>query len=631
MVSLHHRVDEPTLIAMRDTLAHRGPDDAGLWSSADGTAALATRRLAIIDLSSAGHQPMLSHDGAHCITYNGEIYNYLELRDELQQRGHQFRSDSDTEVILASYQEWGTDCVIHFNGMFAFAIWDEVKQLLFAARDRFGEKPFYYTLLDGERTLLFASEIKAILRSGLLPIEANGFVVYRYLQQLDHDGIEDTFFSEVRSLPGGRAFVFEPHERRLRMWQYWSLSPDRETRLPDDQAYAEQFLDLLRDSVRLRLRSDVPVGSSLSGGLDSSTIVCLVAQLSLAPRQATFSARFDDPRFDEGPHIRTVVDALRGRVDPHEVFPDPARLPGELEALTWYQGQPFSSTTMFAQWQVMRLAKEHDVTVLLDGQGGDEMLAGYHFFFAGYFLGLLKRWQWSELARVLPIYLRDHGTRYVPMLLSKWLPPATQERLRRCVLAPGVDPAFEKSRIGPPDLMPPVFHDPLKDMLYWSLTRNSLPALLRYGDRDSMAASREVRLPYLDHRLVEYVFSIPSAQIMRGATTKHILRAAAKGLIPDAIGGRRDKQGYAPPEAAWLAGPLRAWATEVLQSPEFAARPWTDASRIQRFWEQFLAGRRGLHGKIWRWLSLEYWARVYLDRPPLDVAPALSARDAART
>ncbi len=630
MVSASRRVPADTVTAMRDIIRHRGPDDAGTWVSPDGMATLCNRRLAILDLSQAGHQPMASRDQTHRLTFNGEIYNYVELRDELRAAGHRFISESDTEVVLAAYAAWGPACVERFNGMFAFALWDAPARLLFAARDRFGEKPFYYTLLDDGATLLFGSEIKSLLVSGLLPAEADGPTVFRFLQEVQHDGTATTFFRGVQSLLAAHILTFHPESRTLRCTRYWDLNPAAQIRLPDDAAYGDRLLELLQDAVRLRLRSDVPVGSSLSGGLDSSTIVSLVARVSKAPRQSTFSARFDDPAVDEGPHIRALTDSLGDRIDPHETFPQPARLPEEMEALTWHQNQPVLDMSIYAQWCVMRLAREQGVTVLLDGQGGDEVLAGYHYFFAPYFLGLLRSGRWGHFLRAAPAYVRRYGVRRIPMLCSKALPVSWQERLRHRLLAHGVNADFHREHFRPPDHLPRVFSDPLKHVLYWALTRTQLPAILRYVDRNSMAFSRELRLPYLDHRLVEYLFAVPSDQHIRNARTKYVLRTATRGVIPESIRDRWDKFGFTPPEARWLRGPLHDWAGDILSSRAFAERPWTDARQIRALWQRFLAGHDGLHAVIWRWLSVELWAQVALDRQWAATGVAAPVRSAER-
>jgi len=606
-------LSESVFIGIRDLLAHRGPDDAGFWQSPDGSVKLGNRRLAILDLSPAGHQPMVNEACGLTITHNGEIYNYVELRAELEQCGYRFRSNSDTEVLLAAYKEWGPDCLRHLNGMFAFAIWDERRQELFAARDRFGEKPFYYHY-DPERAFfIFASEIKALLASGLISPKPNYKAIYRYLAHHEVDVGAETMFEGVSALPPAHALTYSRAQGTLRIWRYWDLDPEAEIRLPNDTDYAERFLELLTDAVRIRLRSDVPVGSSLSGGLDSSTIVCLIAKELKGGIQKTFSARFHDPRYDEGKYIQKVVEWAN--VEGHMVYPDPAHLPEEIEALTWHQEQPFFSTSIYAQWNVMRLAKEQGVTVLLDGQGGDETLAGYHLYFGPYFQDLFLRLRWMALMKALYNYGREHGLASLPVIAFTFLPQRLRHPIRKRIRPLAV--ASELEQVGESNIQPPPSHNfksALQAALYETLTRTMLPTLLRYADRNSMAFSREVRLPFLDHRLVEFLFAIPGDQKIRGPITKVVLRNAIQGVVPNEIRLRKDKLGFAPPESLWLRGPLQSWLDEIFRSSEFRQRGWLNPQIVDRTWREFLAGNDSLYSLIWRWVSLEIWARVFLDK-----------------
>jgi len=634
-------VDLVTVQRALTTLRHRGPDDEGylLVNTRTGQAVscggrdtdsrlmlpsakeflsetfdlvLGSRRLAIIDVSPAGHQPMVDEASGLVVTHNGEIYNYVELRAELERYGHHFRSNSDTEVLLAAYKKWGSDCLRYLNGMFAFAIWDERRQELFAARDRFGEKPFYYHY-DPERAFfIFASEIKALLASGLISRKPNYKAIYRYLAYREIDAGSETVFEGVSALPPAHALKYSRAQGTLRVWRYWDLNPEAEIRLSSDAAYAERFLQLLTDAVHIRLRADVPVGSSLSGGLDSSTIVCLIAKELRGSTQETFSARFHDPRYDEGKYIQKVIEWAN--VEGHIVYPDPARLPEEIETLTWHQEQPFFSTSIYAQWCVMRLAKEQGVTVLLDGQGGDETLAGYHLYFGPYFRDLFLRLRWTALMKVLHKYVREHGLAYLPIIAFTFLPQSLRHPIRKHIRPLAIAPELEQAGQSDARLfLPHNFKSALQAALYETLTCTVLPALLRYADRNSMAFSREVRLPFLDHRLVEFLFAIPNDQKLRGTTTKFVLRNAIQGLVPEGIRLRTDKLGFEPPEVGWMRGPLRTWIDEILHSSRFCQRGWLDPKVVERVWRGFLAGRDKLRSLIWRWISLEIWARVFLD------------------
>lgn len=608
-------------VAMRDSLAHRGPDDAGLWSSPQGDVVLGSRRLAILDLSPRGHQPMADETGMLRIVFNGEIYNYVELREELIQKGYRFRSQTDTEVLLAAYDAWGTECLSHLNGMFAFAIWDARQRRLFAARDRFGEKPFYYHHRPG--VFIFASEVKALLASRVVDARPNNRKVYAYLAQRELDRGEKTLFQDILALPAAHALTFSPDHDSPTIWRYWDLDPDADIRLPSDDAYGERLLALLQDSVRIRLRSDVPIGSNLSGGLDSSTIVSLIARNASVQRQQTFSARFHHATLDEGAHIQRVVDWTG--VQPHYVYPDPAQLPDEFAQLTWHQEQPFFESSVYAQWCVMRLARECGVTVLLDGQGGDELFAGYHYYFGSYYRALFQRLQWRTLLTSLVSVARQDGISTVPILFFYFLPPSVRPALRRQVRPVAAPGEFAQTWRSDPAPWLPHFRDPLKDALYQTLTLDVLPRLLRYADRNSMAFSREARLPLLDHRLAEFLFAIPADQKIRGAETKVVLRHAARGLIPEKIRTRKDKIGFAPPQAEWLRGPLRSWVDDIFHSATFRQRPWVNPRAIDRIWQEFLAGQTlGGSSTVWRWLSLESWARVFLDQAP-DRGPTHAA------
>ncbi len=601
-------------VAMRDSLAHRGPDDAGLWTSAKGDVVLGSRRLAILDLSPGGHQPMQDKTGTLRGVFNGEIYNYVELREELKQKGYRFRSLTDTEVLLAAYDAWSTDCLARLNGMFAFAIWDEKHKRLFAARDRFGEKPFYYHYRPERGVFLFGSEIKALLISKVIEARPNNPAVYQFLDLREIDRGAETLFRDILALPPAHALAYSPGQGTLKIWRYWDLDPEAEIRLANDEAYGERLLELLRDSVRIRLRSDVPVGSSLSGGLDSSTIVSLIAQHLNGQRQETFSARFHDARFDEGPHIQRVVDWAG--VQPHFVYPDPAKLPDELEVLTWYQDQPFFGSSVYAQWNLMRLARECGVTVLLDGQGGDELLGGYHYYFGSYYRGLVQQVRWGTFLSSFYRFVRDQGYGSLPIIFYYFLPSSVRPALRRLARPAAVPVEFAHQWGARPVRLVSRFRDPLNAALYQTLTTDVLPSLLRYADRNSMAFSREVRLPLLDHRLVEFLFAIPVDQKIRGAETKVVLRNAIRGLVPEEIRTRKDKLGFAPPQASWLRGPQRSWVEEVFHSSAFRHRSWTEPKVVEHIWRRFLGGQSQWDTIIWRWISLEFWARVFLDQNP---------------
>jgi asparagine synthase (glutamine-hydrolysing) len=587
---------------------------------------LGSRRLAILDLSSGGHQPMLDEPNGLAVTFNGEIYNYLELAAELAGAGFRFQSRTDTEVLLKSYARWGEGCLAHLNGMFAFAIWDQRRQELFAARDRFGEKPFYYYLEEDRELLAFGSEIKALVAGRLFTPRPDRGAVYSFLMNHGSDSGFETMFEKVMALPMAHALKYSWRKRSLKTWRYWDLEEDRKIRFSNDGQYGRRFLELLGDSVRLRLRSDVRVGSSLSGGLDSSTIVGLVAQSRPEGGQETFSARFSDPALDEGPYIERM--AAWAEVKNHPTYPSPKNFLKEIDKLTWQQDEPFYGSSVYAQWCVMRLARDCGVTVLLDGQGGDEVLAGYHSYFSASLIHLFRQFRFLAAANVFRRYASIHGKAQLPLILLGLVPPKLRDSVKNAWRPLAIEKEFERHWRRPAPYPRKKFRHPLHQSLYDTITRGSLPHLLRYADRNSMAFSREIRLPFLDHRLVEYLFAIPAEQKLNGVTTKIVLRNAMSGILPEEIRKRKDKLGYAPPEILWLRGPLREWAEDILLSTPLRQREWVDQRVLGLLWKRFNDGEGALHSQIWRWLSLEVWMRNCLaakgaapGRPTIDVLP----------
>jgi len=557
-------------------MVHRGPDGQGLWRRAGDVPPFVTighRRLAIIDLTDSAAQPMTSLDGSTCLTFNGEIYNYRELREELIATGCVFRSKSDTEVLLNAYRRWGAECLSRLNGMFAFAIWDEQRREFFAARDRFGEKPFHYVWDERAGVFAFASEIKALFAAGVVSLRLNDSALGRFVGELVLAGNEETIYAGVRRLLPAEAIRvrFSDGALRLSRWSYWSIGEAGTPRL-SRHAAAEQFRALFEDSVRLRLRSDVPVGTSLSGGVDSSSVVCVIHRLGAAAGQKTFSARMQDPRLDEGNHIRAVVNYTG--VESYEVIPTAEELQNVFPRLCYVMEEPFPATSMFAQFLVMRLAREHGVTVLLDGQGADEYLAGYHKYFRDRYGDLVRRLRIPSVVRELRAYARLRaGARAMSArgMAAAFLPEEVRTAFISRAQAGG---GFRKwwnpewlvslPDTGRNDKGFPYFGR-FEARLRHDSFRGPLQELLRYGDRNSMAWSRELRQPFLDHRLAEFVFSLGPEFKISGGMTKVVLRDAMRGLVPDAVLDRSDKLGYQAPQAQWLDGALKPWIEEQLE------------------------------------------------------------------
>lgn len=595
---------------MRDRLAHRGPDGARSWTTRTrrGEVGLGHRRLSIIDLSRAADQPMFDPSGELALVYNGETYNYVELRDELAAAGRTFRTSSDTEVVLAAYERWGHDCLQRLNGMFAFAIWDNRRGELFLARDRFGEKPLFYTRLAGGG-YAFASEMKALFAHPDVRVSPSESAVASYVEGRFYEDAEETMFDGVLRLPPAHALVVADDGSVRRQWRYWTPDYTAVRHGYDERATVDKFRELLERSVRTRLRSDVPVGTSLSGGLDSSTIVCMLAGERMHTptlTQNTFSGRFDDvdPTLSEGPYIDLVVARTGARA--HSVTPSADGLIEESSRLHWHQEEPFLSASIYLQWCVMRLAHEQRTTVLLDGQGADELLAGYQFYFPTYQLDLVDR---RELVRLVHETLRfRHRLRRASRGYAN-----SRRRFDRDV-ALGVKPLASAWRnrwdvyhgdyeTGVPALEPGMR---LRRQIAEALQYNSLPMLLRYADRNAMAFSRETRFPFLDHELVDWCVTLPDRAFIHNGWQKYVLRKATAGILPFEIRWRADKVGYAAPLDLWLRGPLRDWARERLFSGAILEVPGYDRAALDNLWRQHQEGENN-SWSLWRWISLNEW------------------------
>ena len=600
---------------MAAALAHRGPDGDGFFS-APGVA-LGHRRLSIIDLSHAADQPFASADGAVQLVHNGEIYNYRELRKELETKGRRFRSASDTEVVVAAYLEWGERCVERFNGMWAFALWDARSQRLFCSRDRFGVKPFYYRW-DGDR-LAFASELKAFRADPVGgPLRANLPIVRDYVARdwFDHTG--ETCFEGIVQLPAAHSLTLDA--RGLRIGRYWSL----ERRDPPAGDAIEAVRELFLDSVRLRLRADVKVGTALSGGIDSSAVACTVDTLlrteaesarPVGDRQATFTAFFDVPGYDERPFARAVVE--RTLAQPTWVSFSDRELVEVLPSIVESHDEPFRSTSICAGWFVMRAAREAGITVVLDGQGGDEVFAGYPAYVPARWGDLLAAGRLHELGREVRAHAATYGAPAAVRALARALAPAAVEdalRARRSgsetLLGPGLRglPPHREHVDSP-------FPDRLRTLMTRILTVRGLPELLHAEDRNSMAHSLEARVPFLDYRLVELAYSLDGGELLRRGVTKSAIRRALADVLPPAVAARTDKLGFATPEAVWLRGALGELAGDVFASRTFAERGFIDAAAARRRLDDHRAGRIEAGFELWRALNVELWARAFLDSP----------------
>lgn len=542
----HQPVELSTLKNMSDAIAHRGPDGDGFWINDATNIGFAHRRLAIIDLSNAGNQPM-HYNNRYTITYNGEIYNYIELRRDLEKAGYHFTTHSDTEVILASYDFKKEKCVEEFDGMFAFSIWDNKEKKLFCARDRFGEKPFHY-YLDNDR-FVFGSEIKAIFRAGVKN-EIDSEKIDSYLTQGESEFYDATFFKGIQKLPHSHyAYV---QNGKISIHSYYTINIEQKHSFKTDEEYAERFSELFTTSLKRRMRSDVPIGSSLSGGLDSSGIVSMLHKIDPNLNYKLFSARFDDPEKDEGKWMQLVVDQVK---HPHfNMWVTPELILDRIEEIVWHHEVPVGSTSVCAHYLLMDVIKEQNTKVILDGQGADEILAGYGHYRYTHLYDELYNLKFNSFFKQKKIYKSLYGkninTGYIPIVnlfLSKILYPGKE------------DTPFYRS------LKAWLKHD----------TVFSLPLLLQFSDRTTMSHGIEARLPFLFHELVDFVMSLPVNQIYRDALTKVVFRNAIKGVAPEPIVNRMDKLGFAPPQDKWMQHfgiPEKNELTEQGYSP--SSYPW---------------------------------------------------------
>jgi asparagine synthase (glutamine-hydrolysing) len=588
--------DSVLLAAMTISLRHRGPDDDGQYE--DPVASLGFRRLSIIDLEH-GNQPMSMDGGRLQMVYNGEVYNYRELRMELEAHGHAFRTTSDTEVVLHAYAEWGTECFRRFNGMWALAILDEraIAPKLVLARDHFGIKPLFYARHRGR--IVFASEIKAILQDETFPREVDDQQMYEYLRFGLFDHNDGTFFRGVRQVPAAAFAVIEGGA--LSETTYWT------PRLSEDgDASPEAFRSVFERAVQRRLVADVPVGICLSGGLDSSSICTVMAQQlrdhvrdteSLGDRLKTFSAVFPGDRIDESSYIKSVLDTTGA--DNSTVQPTDQDFIRELEAWVWHMEEPMVSSAPFAMWLVMRLARRQ-VTVTLDGQAGDELLAGYDHYPYVLLRQLLRERRYGEFAHEAWL-LRD----IVGPLMRRRL----RERGQRVDVASMLAPSFTKGRRPPEDDR---VADDLKRRLLQDFRTYSLPPLLRYEDRASMAHSLEARLPFLDQELVDYILTLPRSAIIHNGWTRAIVRQALHGVLPTAVERRRKKIGFTTPEFRWYRR-QRAVLQSLMRSPSFRARPYWKAAAVAEGFRRACAGEVEESMFFWRAVNAEVWLRIYID------------------
>jgi asparagine synthase (glutamine-hydrolysing) len=629
--------DRARALAMRDVMVYRGPDDAGLH--ADDRAVLAHRRLSIIDVS-GGRQPLSNEDGRLWVSFNGEIYNHRDLRIELESAGHLYRTRTDTETIVHAYEQWGDDCVLRFAGMFAFGLWDSRSRRLLLVRDRLGVKPLYWARA-GNR-LLFASEIKSILASNLVPAELNESVLPEVLATGSSAGPETLFKNVFKLLPGHR-LVFE--DGQVRIDQYWDLpldGPDENLALVGHEELVERFRDLLRDAVRSHLLADVPLGVFLSGGLDSSAIAVLAAREINRPVD-TFSVAFADRQFNELAYAREVARAIGARN--HEIVIDDRDFFNALPRLIWHEDEPIAHPSSVPLHFVSALARQ-TVKVVLTGEGSDEILAGYgrypraiaNWTMAGVYQRYVPEWLRSRLAVVaddVPGRLGRYARRsflVVPrepsaMFFDSFagVPLGVQRALLNPPLA-GSEPYAETlmhfRRVNGTTSL-------LGRLLYTDI-KTYLVELLMRQDQMSMSTSIESRVPFLDHRLVEFAARLPDRLKLQGFSTKYVLRQAMRGLLPRSILARR-KMGFPVPFGQWMRTEWNAVAADVLLDHRTRERGFLETASVSRLLREHRSGQCDGGNAIWALLNLELWFRTFIDGGGVQALPAPGPLGSAST
>jgi len=538
--------DIELVISLNDIQKHRGPDDEGLYVSS--SCVLGHRRLAIIDLSKDGHQPFVSDDGRYQLVYNGEIYNYIELREDLKKLGWRFRTKTDTEVLLKAYQQFGEGCLSKFNGMFSFVVYDTEKKSIFLARDRLGIKPLYYTIIDSG--FYFASEIKALCQVPALKLSLNYQSLFDYLVFNRTDIFDETFYNEIKRIPNG--YFASYNEAGLRLCQWWNPEGFIYNSLEHDEKQIENTIhDILISAVQLRMRSDVPVGSCLSGGLDSSILIgILFDRNQVGEGYPTFTASFPDHSLDETRYI----DVLNRKYSFKNIrtYPSATLAYDRLKDFVYTNDEPTTNYSFFSQYEVMRLAKDNGVTVLIDGQGGDESFAGYQYFHGFNMYGMLKKKKVMQLgSELLKSLLRGQDKSAYQTFIFQVLPDSSRKKfLLRTV--PYLNPDFFYNHIESSRIFNEFFD---ADDLNQSLVRHfqyKLEHLLRMEDRNSMAFSIEARVPYLDYRLIEYLLSIPGDLKIRKGETKCLQKRSLGQYTAREILDRKDKIGFGTPGEEWM-------------------------------------------------------------------------------
>jgi asparagine synthase (glutamine-hydrolysing) len=592
---------------MLKSIRHRGPEGEGIFS--DDRIALGVNRLAFVDIDH-GNQPMHNEEETIWTIFNGEIYNFPDIMEELVKLGHEFQTRTDTETIVHAYEQWDVKCLHRFNGMFALAIWDKDKRRLFLARDRMGIKPLYY--YSRPNRFVFASEIKALAVDSEVPREPNNRAIYNFLVTGFQSHIGNTFFTNIKQLPAAHYVIVD--QNQLCLEKYWNLAVSEPKESKTDKFYASELRKLLLDAIKMRLPENSPVGSFLSGGLDSTSIFCLADSILKSDSssiktdhepQKLFSALYHEAMPDERPFIEEVSRYVASKIE--YVFPSATMRLEDIKTFVYHMDEPVTVLNYYVYWCLARISKGQ-VKVTFSGQGPDEFLAGHPDHFETY---VKELWQKKKLGRLL-IELTAGLNRYGPVSVMKRV--FTMMKLRRVRVEELLDPKFVA--LHKEDLTP-MRHESLNSILLLDVTQNRLPMHLRVGDRVSSAFSTETRCPYLDHRIIEFSFSLPETQKIRNAWSKYILRNAVKGFIPESVRKRR-KFGTPVPLDRWMKD-LHQEIRRIFSSGRFRERGYFNQTKVLELWDRYHSGKlnnseRQSYGDVlWRILNLELWFEIFFD------------------
>ena len=607
-------IKKSELQTMMQVIKHRGPDDEGVFI--DGHVGLGHVRLSILDLSSAGKQPMTDPTGRYTIIQNGESYNYIELREELKALGYKFTTQTDTEVLLNGYIEWGESVLDKLNGMFALAIYDKEKQTLFIARDRFGVKPLYYHIGGGQ--LIFASEIPAILKALPGKPKANENAIFDYLVFNRTDQTEDTFFADIFKLQHGCAITLDLKQsytkETLPIRKWYNLAEHVQQVKAEIGKWKgqerEHYMELFKRAIELRLRSDVPWGVCLSGGLDSSAITATIVNEMQIPNVHSFSAVYDkNSKADES----KFIEEFKGIVpNMHYIHPDADRLYAHLDDYVRIQGEPTPTTSPYALYCILSEASKY-VKVILDGQGSDEAIAGYAYIPGLYYKSLFTHFKWCRLAKEIVQYAKLHKSWMHVKHMAFFMLPSKMRTKVRVAQRGYIDPEFvakHKDSV-------------IADKLYGANTMEEmliahfeykLEHLTKWGDRDTMAFGVEGRSPFLDKDLVEYSIALKDELKIKGGYTKFILREVMKGIMPEKVRLRVDKKGFTVPQDEWFrTEQFQTLVNDILNSESFAKRGYFKPEEAKKLYQRHLNGEINISKDIWKWINLELWFRTYID------------------